>query len=137
MLVCAGGDSELRSCVKVEVAVLVRPVPKSHYGLCGRKAAFEEDTNIRVQELCESRGGCPGLSVPSSPYGLCGRKATFDLKLETLRAQELCESQGGHPGLPVPNSPYGLCGRKATLNLNQTSGAVRKSRWQSWAPHPK
>ena len=32
----------------------------------------------RVQELCESRGGHPGLSVPRSPYGLCGRKATVD-----------------------------------------------------------
>ena len=28
---------------------------------------------IRVQELCESQGGCPGLPVPHSPYGLCGR----------------------------------------------------------------
>ena len=29
----------------------------------------------RVQELCESRGGRPGLPVP---YSLCGRKATLD-----------------------------------------------------------
>ena len=26
----------------------------------------------RTQELCESRGGRPGLPVPDSPYGLCG-----------------------------------------------------------------
>ena len=26
-----------------------------------------------AQELCESRGGRPGLPVPNSPYGLCGR----------------------------------------------------------------
>ena len=32
----------------------------------------------RVQELCESRGGRPGLPVPNSPYGLCGRKATLN-----------------------------------------------------------
>ena len=32
-----------------------------------------------VQELCESRGGRPGLPVPNSPYGLCGRKAALDL----------------------------------------------------------
>ena len=32
----------------------------------------------RVQELCESRGGHPGLPVPNSPYGLYGRKATFN-----------------------------------------------------------
>ena len=31
---------------------------------------------FRVQELCESRGGRPGLPVPNSPYGLRGRKAT-------------------------------------------------------------
>ena len=33
----------------------------------------------RVQELCESRGGRPGLPVSKSPYGLCGRKATLNL----------------------------------------------------------
>ena len=27
---------------------------------------------LRAQELCESRGGRPGLPVPNSPYGLCG-----------------------------------------------------------------
>ena len=31
-----------------------------------------------VQELCESRGGRPGLPVPNSPYGLYGRKATLN-----------------------------------------------------------
>ena len=34
-----------------------------------------EVASVRAQELCESRGGRPGLSVPNSPYGLCGRKA--------------------------------------------------------------
>ena len=33
----------------------------------------------RAQELCQSRGGRPGLPVPNSPYGLCGRKATLNL----------------------------------------------------------
>ena len=30
----------------------------------------------RAQELCERRGGRPGLPVPNtnSPYGLCGRR---------------------------------------------------------------
>ena len=41
----------------------------------------------RAQELCESRGGRPGLPVPKSPYGLCGRKAT--LNSARVRAQEL------------------------------------------------
>ena len=40
--------------------------------------------NSRIsQELCESRGGRPGLPVPNSPYGLCGRKATIEEKGET------------------------------------------------------
>ena len=60
---------------------------------------------FRAQELCESRGGRPGISVPNTPYGLCGRRETLN---ETIhRAQELCESRGGHRGLLVPNSPYG------------------------------
>ena len=33
---------------------------------------------FRGQELCESRGGRPGLPVPNSPYGLCGRIATLE-----------------------------------------------------------
>ena len=51
----------------------------------------------RDQELCESRGGRPGLPVPNSPYGFCGRKAT-------LIVQELCESRGGRPELSVLTS---------------------------------
>ena len=35
--------------------------------------------SLRAQELCESRGGRPGLPVPNSPYCLCGRKATLYL----------------------------------------------------------
>ena len=30
----------------------------------------------RGQELCERRGGFPGLPVPNKPEGFCGRKAT-------------------------------------------------------------
>ena len=33
----------------------------------------------RSSELCESRGGRPGLPNPNSPYGLCGRKAASNL----------------------------------------------------------
>ena len=33
---------------------------------------------VRVQELCESRGGRPGLSVSNSAYCLCGREVTFE-----------------------------------------------------------
>ena len=38
-------------------------------------------TAFRAQELCESRGGRPGLPVPNSPYGLCGRKPTLNLNV--------------------------------------------------------
>ena len=57
-----------------------------------------------AQELCERRGGRPGLPVTNSPYGLCRRKAT----LNSLKAQMLCESRGGRPGLPVANSLWSL-----------------------------
>ena len=33
---------------------------------------------FRTRDLCESRGGRPGLSVPNSPYGLYGHKATVE-----------------------------------------------------------
>ena len=44
--------------MKAEVAV---PVPNNPCGLC----------ELLVSELCESRGGRPGLPVPNSPCGLC------------------------------------------------------------------
>ena len=41
------------------------PVPESPYGLCGRKATLNlNSAYVRAQELCESRGGRPGLPVP-------------------------------------------------------------------------
>ena len=36
---------------------------------------------IGAQELCESRGGRPGLPVPNKPHGFCGRKATLNQKM--------------------------------------------------------
>ena len=46
----------------------------------GGVLSFTEDVmDVRSQELCESRGGRPGLPAPNSPYGLCGRRrATFE-----------------------------------------------------------
>ena len=35
------------------------------------------DRSPKVEELCESRGGRPGLSFPNESYGFCGRKATL------------------------------------------------------------
>ena len=42
-----------------------------------------EDATLRPQELCESRGGRPGLPSPKGPYGLRGCKATLNLNGET------------------------------------------------------
>ena len=36
----------------------------------------------RAQELCESRGGRPGLPVPNKTYGFWGRKTTVKNKKE-------------------------------------------------------
>ena len=99
--------------MKIEVAVLGSPLES----LCGRKATVNEQNCSacwRAQQLCESRGGRPGLPIPNSPYGLCGRNARLE-KVKCIKAQELCESRGGRPGPPAPNSAYGLRGRKATL----------------------
>ena len=49
---------------------------------------------LRAQELCESRGGRPGLPGPNSPYGLC-----------------VCVQQ-------QQQQQQRLCGHTATLNLN-------------------
>ena len=51
------------------------PVPNSFFMVCGHKATLEN----RAQELCESRGGRPGLPVPNSLYGLFGSKAALNL----------------------------------------------------------
>ena len=49
---------QLLSCVKVKVAVLGSPF-LTVLMVCGRKATLKN----RAQELCESRGGRPGLVV--------------------------------------------------------------------------
>ena len=67
--------SELRSCVKVEVAVLVY---SSVIFLMVYVDINITERERRAQELCESRGGRSGLPDPNSPYGLCGRKATLN-----------------------------------------------------------
>ena len=79
----------------------------------------------RGRELCESRGGRPGLPVPNEPYaGLCGCKAATSNT--EMTARELSGGGGGRPGLAVPNSPYGLRGRNAALNLNRSSRAPER-----------
>ena len=38
------------------------------------------EETFTAQQLCENRGGRPGLPVPNSPYDLCGSKATLKRK---------------------------------------------------------
>ena len=112
--------SELWSCVKVEVPVLGSPsltVP-----LWTQSNTELEPTaadTFRDQELCESRGGRPGLHAPNSSYGLCGGTATLNLN---------------------PPRPCTVRSRKQQVgNLTRSEGrtrevwtAGRKSGWFSW-----
>ena len=69
--------------MKVEVAILGSPSPNSPYGLCGRKATFEEEEGGRVSKLkscVKVEVAILGSPSPDSPCGLCGRKATVELK---------------------------------------------------------
>ena len=64
--------------MEAEVAIPdSQSLPNKPGGLCGRKATLKR--KCYFAELCESRGGRPGLPVPNSPYGLYGRKATLNL----------------------------------------------------------
>ena len=101
-------STELRGCVKVEVAILASP------SLIALMLSVDVNTmkeRIDCSELrnSESRGGSP---VPNSSYVYVDVKR-HKRKNRRLRAQELCESRGGRPGFPVPNSPYGFRGAKA------------------------
>ena len=87
---------QLRNCVKIEVVVLVPKIPD---GFSGRKSTRKKKKkkkailHNRAQELCESRGGRPGLPVPNSLYGLCGRKATLNWNSQFRRvAKSPCQS---------------------------------------------
>ena len=92
--------TELRSCVKVEVAVLCSP------SLISLMVSVDVKQNwtqyLRAQELCESRRGRPVLPGPNKPYGFCGRKATLNWT-QYLRAQELCEQRGGRAWALIPH----------------------------------
>ena len=75
---CKGGMTEVRGCVKIEVAVLGSPSLISLTVSVDGKQHFNQPHNDRAQELCENRGGRPGLPVPNKPYGFCGRKAALN-----------------------------------------------------------
>ena len=56
--------AELRSCVKVEVDVLGSPSLIVLMVAADVRQHLKKKKNKRAQELCESRGGCPGLPCP-------------------------------------------------------------------------
>ena len=59
---------------------------------------------VRVQELCESRGGRPGFSVLTSLTLLSACIKGLQHVTGIRIVQELCESRGGRPGLSVLTS---------------------------------
>ena len=65
--------TELRNCVRDDIALLGSPSLTVPTVIVRRKATLKN----RAQELCESRGGRPGLPVPNKLSGFYGRKATL------------------------------------------------------------
>ena len=146
------------AAVKAEVAILGSP--QSSGAVWKSRWPSWAPSLISLRFPWTSSNTATGLPVPNRPCSLCGRGGRPGLpSLISLRflwtssntssnsLYGLC-GRGGRPGLPVPNSSYGLCGRKAKVNLRisewnqwptlplQSSGAVWKSRWPSWAPVP-
>ena len=70
-------SGELRSCIKVKVAILGSSSLISLTVSVDIQQHWERNF-MRAQELCQSQGGCPELPVPDSLYSLYGRKATLN-----------------------------------------------------------
>ena len=70
--------------------------------------------SFRAQEVCESRGGRPGLPVPNRPYGLCGRKAALNLNLVFPSELRSCVKEE----VDVLGSPF-LIVRKISVDVKQ------------------
>ena len=100
--------SELRNCVKVKVAIL------GSLSIV-QIVVIVLMVSLIVQELCESRGGCPGLSVLTSLLVSVGyNEPCFGIGLSlSLICQLTSEDIKQH------YLPCGLCGQKATSNLNK------------------
>ena len=62
------------------------------------KVVLCSDLCFTAQELCEGRGGRPGLPVPNRLVFIVSVDVNIELNYYTLRVQELCESRGGCPG---------------------------------------
>ena len=64
--------------MKVEVGILDFPTLIALMVPVDVKQNLKKLSGARTQELCESRGGRPGLPAPNSPHGHCGRQATVE-----------------------------------------------------------
>ena len=109
--------SELKSCVKTEVAVLGSP---SFRVLMVSVAVKQHLTRrrpiaITTQELCESRGEHAGLPVPNGPYRLCGSKTILKKGKKLLVSPAQWQCLNGHPFRPSR-----LAGRSLRRQTRQT-----------------
>ena len=82
---CTFASTDICSCKSRVVAVTASRTRHQSYR-CGHRTVVRKQG--KAQELCESRGGRPGLPVPNSPYGHCGRKATLNSNPGTVSAPE-------------------------------------------------
>ena len=78
----------------------------------------------RVQELCDSRGGRPGLPVPNSPSPWYSRTGWLGLKHQFTYL------------LTIIVLTASVDVKQHWTRTYNTSGAAWKSRWPSWAPYP-
>ena len=88
---------------------------------------------IRAQELCESRGGHPGLPAPSSPYSRCGRKATLNLEL-SQSSGAAWKSRWPSSNPRLHQGPNGLCGLKQPLEKKKNGTAQKLCESRSGRP---
>ena len=125
VLAAVHGLSGLFRAVSAVEPITLALFPTLSPSLIGHPASVDVKQHksclFRAQELCESRGGRPGLLVPNSLYGLCGRKPTLDLNTTFSPQSSGAVSKSRWPSwVPVPNKLDGLTGRKATLKLSNT-----------------
>ena len=115
---CTGpvpGRSELRSCVKVEVAVLGSR-PKYAYGFCGCKATLQQQQpgRYRLVRACKGNtgtkwyGGCTGKTVRGNTGAVPVHKGKTVWGQYGLRYGALCGSGTGPARFPMcsPNRKY-------------------------------
>ena len=84
---------------QINWTVEILPTLTLHSSMCKVNEVVHETTlhstkllyttlHCRAQELCESRGGQPGLPVANSLYRLCGRKATLSSSIRRFLTED-------------------------------------------------